>query len=116
MSRLYGTTPSEHEERAKKIQARQEEIKASEVKQCSLRSVEERNLTYSALLDMLSLAEDHHMDLTQKRGLSDFTITLRKYKSFPVSSFEEYPLKLAYQASTKPRRVFGAYEASNVES
>ena len=33
MSRLYGTTPSEHEERAKKIQARQEEIKASEVKQ-----------------------------------------------------------------------------------
>lgn len=94
MSRLYGTTPSEHEERAKKIQARRNEIKASEVKQCSLRTVEERNLTYSALLDMLSLAEDHHMDLSKKRGLSDFTITLRKYKSFPVSSFEEYPLKL----------------------
>ena len=97
-SRLFGGTNISEEERKsqrERMEARKKEIESKLVSQCSLRSIEERHETYTALLEMLNLAQDHYEDLrSEKRLLSDETIRMRKYKTYPVGAYGEYPLRL----------------------
>lgn len=97
MNELYGFEDASDDKRKKEIQDAMEKrkalIKSKEIPQNKTRNVDDRNNSYSCLLDMLSLSNDHEKNL-EKRGLSHDTIIQRKYKTFPVSAFEEYPLKL----------------------
>lgn len=97
MERLYGYSDANSAEQRKeirrKMEQREKEIKESEVPQSKLRNADELDATNSELLNLLDLANDHLENLLG-RGLSKATISTRRYKTYPISSFEEYPLKL----------------------
>lgn len=97
MERLYGHTSFDTEEKKREYQKRLDEkrrkIKESEIPQSKLRNEVELDATNNELLNILTLSNDHYEDLT-KRGLSDSVIKARKYRTYPISSYQEIPLKI----------------------
>jgi hypothetical protein len=97
MERLYGYKPGLSLDEKRKINKaadeRRRKLAQQQVHQCDRRSIDDCDKTYSALLDMLSLSDDHYDNLIN-RGLTKETIISRKYRTFPIVSHEEYPLKL----------------------
>ena len=80
----------------KRIKEIREKNKQDEVPQSSLRSELELDETYEELLNMLSLSKDHFDNLIE-RGLSEDYIKIRKYRSYPISSYQEFPRKIMEQ-------------------
>lgn len=97
MTRLFGHTSFDTEEKKKAYQKRLEEkrrkMKEDEIPQSQLRTEVELNDTNNELLNLLTLSDDHYKDLI-RRGLDDNVIKARKYRSYPISGFQEIPLKL----------------------
>lgn len=97
MESLFGVSNTKTEEERMRIQnslrERRLQAKASEIPQASLRNLRDRDETYSKLLDLLNLAPDHLSDLLNRGFLKD-DIIKRRYKTVPLSAYEEYPLKL----------------------
>lgn len=96
MEKLFGTQPEKKEEKNKwyeKMKERRKQIAEEEIPQSDTRPVEDLNATYDALLNILTLSKDHEDDLV-KRGLSREYISKRKYRTYPLSAYDEIPRKL----------------------
>ena len=66
-----------------KPQRRTPFVPEKEMQECPLIGVEERNITYTALLNKLTLANDHKQNLLA-RGLTEDEIEKLGYKTTPV--------------------------------
>lgn len=96
MERLGLDEQDEESNYQKRIKEIREKNKQDEVPQSSLRSELELDETYEELLNMLSLSKDHFDNLIE-RGLSEDYIKIRKYRSYPISSYQEFPRKIMEQ-------------------
>lgn len=97
MERLFGYSKIDDSEKQKEYQKRVDEkrrqLKENEIPQSQLRCEEDLHATNSELLNILTLSKDHFEDLV-KRGLPNEVITSRKYRTYPVSAYQEIPLKI----------------------
>lgn len=92
MKALYGEDVNS-KERKEKIEKRRAEIESMEVKENPIRSVEERDATYKALLKLIPLAQDHLLNL-RERGLTDVSIQNNGYRTLPHDCLDEMCVKL----------------------
>ena len=81
------------EERFRKMDERRKEIEAKQIEQKNLRSVDDRNRTYTALSRLIRLADDHRQDLI-RRGLSQVAIERNGYRSYPQEMRDELAVQL----------------------
>ena len=93
MERLYGSYSAEQKTEAVKKHMQERKAQQKSVSEEPLRTVEERDATYSAMLGLLTLAKDHRENLVS-RGLSAEAVETGCYRTFSYELGGELALKL----------------------